>query len=222
MNKARDINMLDAPRRRLLERTEELRTDLASLSRAIGKNATYLWQYIWRNNPQALPEGVRHELSAVTGIPEPELRSERLAELMKEREPRQIQGMLTIKTDLPVKGRVVPGAKYLAWEGGKTQKMVDRPTVLLDAQRGFTAYVYDESMAPRYEPGEKVYVDPDQPLSRNCYVFVVFTDDTAVIRQYLGFDNDTLLVRQLNPVKEFRFPRSEVQQLGRIVGSSER
>lgn len=219
--KPKNINELDAPRRRLYEYIEAVGTDLATLSKQIGKNSTYLWQYMRRNNPQSLPEEVRHELEAVTGIPEPEWRGERLAQLTKPAASPPSHEMLTIAPDLPLKGRVVPGADFLVWEGGRVQRMVNRPAILATARNGFDADVYDESMSPRYEPGERVHVDPDRPLSRNCYVFIVKTDDTAIIRQYLGFEDSSLSVRTLKDHGIITIPRSDIQLLGRIVGSSE-
>lgn len=47
---------------------------LASLSRALGRNAAYLHQYIHRQSPRRLPEADRHKLAHLLGISEAELR----------------------------------------------------------------------------------------------------------------------------------------------------
>lgn len=46
---------------------------LASLSRALGRNAAYLHQYLHRQSPRRLPEAERYHLAAWLGVPEQSL-----------------------------------------------------------------------------------------------------------------------------------------------------
>lgn len=64
-----DLDM-DAVRRRILARVKESRSDLRMASRAIGRNAAYLHQFIHRGMPRVLvehlgcsPEELRHDRS---------------------------------------------------------------------------------------------------------------------------------------------------------------
>ena len=50
---------LDPPRTLLLKLIADYETDLASVSKALGRNHAYLQQYIKRGTPQELPEEVR-------------------------------------------------------------------------------------------------------------------------------------------------------------------
>lgn len=49
---------------------------LASLSRALGRNAAYLHQYVTRGSPRLLPESERYQLATLLGIDESALRPE--------------------------------------------------------------------------------------------------------------------------------------------------
>ncbi|AWW75249.1 transcriptional regulator [Erythrobacter sp. KY5] len=64
---------LDAPRSRLLELSQEHGASLASLSTLIGRNASYLQQFIKKGSPRKLEEGDRKVLAQFFGIAEAEL-----------------------------------------------------------------------------------------------------------------------------------------------------
>lgn len=65
--------MTDTVRKRLFALSEEQDKSLAELSRAVGKNAAYLQQFIKKKSPKVLPELVRHELARILNVPESEL-----------------------------------------------------------------------------------------------------------------------------------------------------
>jgi len=65
---------LDPPRLLVIARTDQLGLDLANLSRAIGRNAAYLQQYIRRGIPRVLPEDVREALAKELGVASSALR----------------------------------------------------------------------------------------------------------------------------------------------------
>ena len=72
---------LDPPRRRLLELIASHDTDLATVSRAIGRNHAYLQQYLKRGTPRSLPEEARERLAAHFGARPDEFRAEPAARL---------------------------------------------------------------------------------------------------------------------------------------------
>ncbi len=53
------------PRGRLLELAQERRASLASLSELLGRNASYLQQFIKKGSPKKLEEGDRKTLAAI-------------------------------------------------------------------------------------------------------------------------------------------------------------
>lgn len=64
----------DASRLRLLALSEERGVSLASLSRLIGKNASYLQQFLRKGSPRKLEENDRAVLARFFGVAETELR----------------------------------------------------------------------------------------------------------------------------------------------------
>jgi hypothetical protein len=66
---------LDPVRRKMLLLVKERGTNLANVSRAIGKNHAYLHQFIHRKKPKLLPEPVRHALAHHFAVSEEELLS---------------------------------------------------------------------------------------------------------------------------------------------------
>lgn len=64
---------LDGPRARLLELSQAQGASLASLSEMLGRNASYLQQFIRKGSPRKLEEGDRKTLARVFGVDEAEL-----------------------------------------------------------------------------------------------------------------------------------------------------
>lgn len=63
----------DGPRARLLELSQERGASLASLSELLGRNASYLQQFIRKGSPRKLEEGDRKTLARFFGVAEGEL-----------------------------------------------------------------------------------------------------------------------------------------------------
>ena len=61
------------PRERLAELAREARTSLSALSRMIGRNSSYLQQYIMKGSPRKLEEDDRRRLAEFFGVAEAEL-----------------------------------------------------------------------------------------------------------------------------------------------------
>lgn len=64
---------LEGPRARLLELSQERGASLASLSEMLGRNPSYLQQFIKKGSPRKLEEGDRRGLAEFFGIAESEL-----------------------------------------------------------------------------------------------------------------------------------------------------
>ena len=65
---------LDPTRARILEAVRANRFGLKELSSQVGKNPSYLQQYLVKGSPRVLPEGVRRSLAELLQVPEEELR----------------------------------------------------------------------------------------------------------------------------------------------------
>jgi phage repressor protein C with HTH and peptisase S24 domain len=63
-----------------------------------------------------------------------------------------------------------------------------------------------------------LHVNPFKPPTRGRDVVVYKKDQSVLIKQFLGWERDTLVLRQLNPPEELRFAGEEVQECHLIVG----
>jgi SOS-response transcriptional repressor LexA len=123
--------------------------------------------------------------------------------------------------DLPVMGAVKGGAEGFYFNEGEAKEYIVRPPSLAGVSNAFALYVDGESMEPRYYAGETLYVNPNRPLTRNCFVAVELADGQCLIKQFVRRSDDHLVLAQFNPAKEIRLPITKVKRIYRITGSGE-
>jgi len=63
-------------RKLVLDRATELRINIADLSRASGRNVTYMHQFIYKGTPKRLAEDTRKAIAAILKLPEDDLRDQ--------------------------------------------------------------------------------------------------------------------------------------------------
>ena len=89
----------------------------------------------------------------------------------------------------------------------------------LDGVRGaYAVYVTGNEMEPRYEQGWLLHVNPFKPPTRGRDVVVYKVDGTVLIKGFVRWDGDELVLQQLNPPQELRVPRSEARECHLVVG----
>lgn len=89
----------------------------------------------------------------------------------------------------------------------------------LDGVRGaYAIYMVGDSMEPRYEQGWLLHVNPFKPPTRGRDVVVYKKGHAVLIKQFVRWEGDTLVLRQLNPAAELRIPRGDVAECHLIVG----
>jgi SOS-response transcriptional repressor LexA len=123
--------------------------------------------------------------------------------------------------DLPVMGAVKGGSEGFYFNEGEPKEYVLRPAALAGAANGFALYVDGDSMEPRYFAGELVYVNPNRPLTKGCFVAVEMKDGQGFIKQFVKRSDEQLVLRQFNPPKDLRLHTRDVKQVYRITGSAE-
>jgi phage repressor protein C with HTH and peptisase S24 domain len=64
-------------------------------------------------------------------------------------------------------------------------------------------------------------VNPNRPLTRNCFVAVELADGQGLIRQFLRRGESDVVLRQFNPAKDQHVKAGEVKRIYRITGSAE-
>lgn len=93
-----------------------------------------------------------------------------------------------------------------------------RPANLSAVRDAYAVYVVGDSMAPRYEPGWLLHVNPIKPPPPGRDVVVRLIDDTVLIKTYQGWTPSALTLRQLNPAAALEIPRSQVASIHLVVG----
>lgn len=96
---------------------------------------------------------------------------------------------------------------------------IDRPDGLREVHGAFAMYVVNDSMEPKYEQGDMLYVHPTRPPRRLSHVVIVKNDGTALVKRLVRAEVDAYVVRQYNPPCEYAIPRAEVQALYLVLGS---
>ena len=123
--------------------------------------------------------------------------------------------------DLPVMGAVKGGAEGFYFNEGEAKEYVVRPPSLVGVSNAFALYVDGESMEPRYYAGEMLFVNPNRPVTRGCFVAVEMADGQCLIKQFVRRNDDQLVLAQFNPPKEIRLPGAKVKRIYRITASAE-
>ena len=108
----------------------------------------------------------------------------------------------------------------------------DQGTVLEDAPIGYTPrpgnlngvrgayaiYMTGDGMEPRYQQGWLLHVHPFKPPIRGRDVVVHKKNKTVLVTQFIGWDGNALVLRQLNPARELKITRDELAECHLIVG----
>ncbi len=123
--------------------------------------------------------------------------------------------------DLPVYSAFREGLDGFWFVDGDAKEFVERPANLRGVANAFALYADGESMQPRYFAGELLFVNPNRPITPNCFVAIEMTDGRGQVRQFLRRTHDGIFVRRLNPDQELRLPTAEVKRIYRITGSAE-
>lgn len=93
-----------------------------------------------------------------------------------------------------------------------------RPGNLGGVRDAYAIYMVGDSMEPRYEQGWLLHVNPFKPPTRGRDVVVYKRGHAVLIKQFVRWDGDTLVLRQLNPEETLRIPRADVIECHLIVG----
>jgi phage repressor protein C with HTH and peptisase S24 domain len=125
----------------------------------------------------------------------------------------------------PLRGEPIPIRS--AARGGSDQQMfledgpigyTPRPANLGGVRGAYAIYMVGDSMEPRYKQGWLLHVNPFKPPTHGRDLVVFKTGQAVLIKQFVRWDSDALILRQLNPSEELRVPRDEVLECHLVVG----
>jgi phage repressor protein C with HTH and peptisase S24 domain len=237
---------MDMVRKLILEKLTELGLNMAEVSAALGRNPTYLHQFMKRGVPAELHERERLRLAEILKVPESELRGPSnplptrsytvKPEVALPRSTKMSQAAHNLvdigsavpqlfgsASDLPVFGTAQGGHGGALIMSSEAVDFVIRPAPLLKVKDGYGMIVAGDSMSPQFEGGSIALVNPHRPpRSGDTCVFRSPQDDgtvLAVIKRLRRFTDDTWFVSQFNPAKDFTLKRSEWQICHPTVGS---
>src|SRR5207245_1801425 len=96
-----------------------------------------------------------------------------------------------------------------------------RPANLDGVREAYAIYMVGDSMEPRYEPGWLLHVNPFKPPTRGRDVVVYKEGQAVLIKTFVDWEGDTLILRQLNPPDTLRIPRNQVRECHLVVGADQ-
>ncbi len=120
--------------------------------------------------------------------------------------------------DLPIVGNVRGGDQAFFLDNGEVQGMVHRPGPLIGVPNAFACYMTGDSMEPRFEEGELLYVNPIKPPRPGHYVLIELQDHQAYVKKLVRRAGDMVIVEQFNPKREITYPAQDVRHIYRVVG----
>lgn len=124
---------------------------------------------------------------------------------------------------IPVYGQAVGGVDGEFVMNGSLLYEVLAPPNLSETSGAYAVVVSGDSMSPRYEDGETVFVDPKRRPKRGDYVIaqVKIEENGALLAYVKKFERrnaEELVLSQFNPPKELRFQSRNVETVHVIVG----
>lgn len=222
LNKTQEID----PRQRLLELSQRRGVSLSSLSRLIGRNGTYLQQFIRKGSPRKLLEGDRRTLAEFFGVAESEIGG---AE-EKSYNP-AVKLPLSARDDewirvprLPLGVSAGPGVLSAAEipfdDFGFSRRWLREQG--LEAAKLSAVRVEGDSMEPLLRAGDEILVDRAERPFRDG-VHVVRLGDTLVVKRVAAVGAGRLsLLSQNMAYPPVEVSADEVVIIGRVVWKSGR
>ena len=204
-------------RARLLELAQTSRSSLASLSAMLGRNPSYLQQFVRKGSPRRLEERDRRRLAEFFGVSE--------SELGASPEPlRQAAGEEFIAVArLPLDASAGPGAlgtAEISYDSFRFSRRWLREMGLEGANLS-AIRVEGDSMEPVLRSGDEIFVDRNKRAGEG--IFVLRIGDALHVKQVQAFGPDRVrLVSANEAYPPLELARDEVEVIGRVVWKGSR
>ena len=210
------METLDQPRRRLLELAAARSASLSQLSAFIGRNSSYLQQFVRKGSPRKLEETDRQKLARFFGVDEAELGAP---------EEKSLETVLARRDgwhDIPrlsLDASAGPGMLAHGEEAIGTIRFQARwlRQQGLDPGRLSAIAVAGDSMEPTLRDGDEILVDRNQRALRDG-VHVVRLDDVLFVKRVaLGRPGSVTLVSDNPAYRPIDVSPGDVEVIGRVV-----
>ena len=208
---------LSAERSRLLELTEQSRTSLSALSAMIGRNPSYLQQFVRKGSPRKLEEADRRLLAEFFGIDERELGSDGIARRLS-----GAQDFVTVPR-LRLGASAGPGsyfAEEISFDTFRFSRGWLREMGLEGADLS-AIRVEGDSMEPVLRSGDEILVDRNNRGGEGIHV-VRIGDALHVKQVQIGGSDRLKLISANAAYAPIDLSRDDVDIVGRVVWKSGR
>lgn len=129
--------------------------------------------------------------------------------------------------DVPIRGTAVGGSAGDFSLNGEIVDYARRPPGIARNSQVFCVFLRGDSMEPRLEPGDLLYVNPARPAKPGDDVLVEMLPTEpgepghAYIKRLEGQTPTKLILRQFNPTKRFELPLNRVVRVSPIMRTAE-
>ena len=209
----------DSPERdRLVELAQRERSSLASLSAMLGRNPSYLQQYVRKGSPRRLEEGDRRRLAEFFGVDERELGA--APDYGQDRPARANRGMadFVVVPRLPLGASAGSGsfsAEEISHDAFRFSRRWLREMGLEGAD--LTAIrVEGDSMEPDLRSGDEIFVDRNKRSGEGIHV-VRIGDALHVKQVQASAPGRIALISKNTAYAPLDLPREDVEVIGRVV-----
>ena len=206
------------PRARLMELVDAQGVSLSGLSALLGRNPSYLQQFVRKGSPRKLGEGDRRTLARFFGIDEAELGAAGEGGVTEYHGQRRTGGEWADVPRLPLGASAGPGAVA----GGELPVGQLRfsarwlKTHGLDAAMLSAIEVEGDSMDPTLRDGDEILVDrTPRPLRSGIHVLRL--DDVLLVKRVERAGDAVRLISDNRAYPEIEREAGEVEIVGRVV-----
>lgn len=139
----------------------------------------------------------------------------------------ELPAIATMSRDLPVMGTAVGGNGGDFSLNGTTVDYVRRPPALANLKGAFAIFLHGDSMRPRYDDGDLLYVHPGRPVSPGCDVLIEMHGEhgepgQCLVKTLVRRTADRYILAQYNPPRDdIEVPVDRVKNIFRILRNGE-
>jgi hypothetical protein len=229
---------LDATRLRVMKLIQDSGTDLKNASLAIGRNAAYLHQYLYRGTPKVLPEDAREALAVHLGVDDSLIRPPDApgraavaaveavapASVPRRRGRPAVEGFAAV-AELDVRASAGPGALNDGLEDAKATWLFPDTVVRHEFRSrpdDLRVITLDgDSMEPMLSSGDRIMLDTSQRVPVPPGIFVIWDGMGIVAKRVEHVPNSEptkVVLRSVNPeYQTYERQADEVNIIGRVI-----
>lgn len=199
-------------RMRLVELTEQARTSLASLSAMLGRNPSYLQQFVRKGSPRKLEEADRRRLAEFFGVSEVELGADPGHARIPAHED------FVVIPRLPLDASAGPGAfsaEEISFDTYRFSRRWLREMGLEGADLS-AIRVEGDSMEPLLRSGDEIFVDRNKRSGEGVHV-VRIGDALHVKQVQASIPGRIKLISANEAYAPIELSLEEVEVIGRVV-----